>query len=80
MRVDGGTTAEAHVATQVVPSFETKVALPALDAALDGNALAGLELRHLWTNLGDDAGRFMTKDERGANGEITVAAVFVVMH
>ena len=80
MRVDGGTTTEAHVATQVVSTFETKVALPALDAALYGNSLAGLEVRNLRTNLSDDAGGLMAKDKRGSYGEITVTAMFVIMH
>jgi hypothetical protein len=78
--VAGGGRAEAHIPAEVVAPAVAESAGAATDARLDGDALADLEICDLVGDGGDDAGGLMAEDERGADGEVAVAAMRVVMH
>lgn len=73
---------EAHVLAEVVAALGTVRARPALDASFDCYTLTDVEARGCSAGAdgGDNTGCLMTENERCLEGEITIAAVEVVVH
>ena len=76
---------EAHVLAEVVAAGGAVAALAALDAGLDGDALADVEAagagrRRRGPNRGDHAGGLVPEHERGLERKVAVAAVEIVVH
>ena len=77
-----GAAREAHVLAEVVAALEAVGARAALDAGLDGDALADAEAvrGRAGPECGDDAGGLVPQHERRLECEVAVAAVQVVVH
>lgn len=72
--------AEAHPLAEVVATFVAEGTGAAVDASLDGDALTNLEVSlGAAANGAHDACRLVTEDKGCADGEVTVAAVAVVV-
>jgi hypothetical protein len=72
--------AKAHRLAKIVATASAKVALAAHNASLDGDAVTDDEVSDARTDCSHDACGLMTEDKRLANGEITVATVFVIVN
>ena len=79
MRDNACRTGKAHTLAEVVSTALTHDAATAVDASLDGDALADAEMGDGRAECSDDTGCFVTKDERGTNSKVAVAAMGVVM-
>lgn len=64
---------------EVVATAMTEIAIAAVDASLDGNALADDDVCDCRTDCGDNSSGFMAEDDVLANAKVAVAAVFKVM-
>jgi len=67
--------AEAHSLAEIIATFYAEVTVSAVDASLDGDALADGQIGDAWTEGSDDPGSFMAKDKGAAYGEFAIASV-----
>ena len=72
--------AEAHGLAEVVAALGAEGAGVAHDAGLDGDALADDEALDAGADGGDDACGLVAEDERGLDGKVAVAPVYVVVN
>jgi len=77
---DRGATTEAHAFAKVIATLLAEIAIPTVDACLDGDTLTGDEIFDTWADCSDDAGCFVAKNQGSLDSKITVPSMAVVVH
>jgi len=72
--------AKAHPLAEIIPTLLAEGTSAAVNARLDGDALADLQGRHTRCDGCDDPGSFMPKHKRCAHSKIPVPSMGVVVH
>lgn len=71
--------AEDQRAADVVPALRAERAIATRYANFEGDSVTWFQRRHAYPDSSHCASGFMAQDERGADNEVTVSAVVIVM-